>query len=121
MPANPERGEIDIKLGEYAFVMRPTYGAQAEIEAVTGQKMVPLARSFARGDYGIDDVTAVITAAIRAGGEKDANTKAVGDMVAAAGLASKDVIHPVMEFFKAALQGYGKDAKAGEVKATERK
>lgn len=83
---NPQRGDVAVRLGGKAYVMRPTFEALAEIEGITGRGIVDLLNRFSRKEFGAKDTAAVIFAAIKSGGEIGANYEAVGRMVVSDGL-----------------------------------
>jgi hypothetical protein len=72
--ANKERGEVSITLGEVEYTLRPTWEALAEMETRAGHGIMTLARRFLHereggtGDYTTRDITAILTAGIKAGG-----------------------------------------------------
>lgn len=83
--SNPHRGEVSVTLGGQAYRLRPSFGALAETEAMAGCGLVPLARRFLDGDYGLRDVVAVLVPALKAAGH---GGDSVGQMVLDAGLLS---------------------------------
>ncbi|PWR19150.1 gene transfer agent family protein [Zavarzinia compransoris] len=66
--ANPARGEVVLRLGGRAFVLRPTFAALAETEEMAGCPLLALARRFLDGTYGVRDVVAVLLPALRRAG-----------------------------------------------------
>jgi len=106
MSANPHRGEVEIALpvaGQArTFVLRPSYGALAEIEAALGCGLVALVRRMEREDYGIVDLATIVTAGLRAAGEPASRDK-VGEMIREAGFAP--VVRAVSRFLENALTG----------------
>lgn len=81
--ANPHRGEVPLALGGQVYRLRPSFTALAETEVMAGCGLVPLARRFLDGSYGLRDVVAVLVPALKAAGHDEA---AVGQMVIDAGL-----------------------------------
>ncbi len=110
---NKERGEMAMTLAGKEFVLRPTYGALAEIEGTLGQGIVPLAERIHRGEYGIVDLAVIVTAALRSRGEP-ATVEKVGEMILQTGLGP--VVGKVMEFLKTALNA---GQALGEAQAAE--
>lgn len=72
--ANPQRGEIDAVIGGENMVLCLTLGALAELEArLQAGDLTGLAERFAGGRVSARDLTAIIGAGLRGGGN------AVGD------------------------------------------
>jgi Phage tail tube protein, GTA-gp10 len=68
--ANPRRGEVELKLGGRPFTLCLTFGALAELEAAFGAAdLGGLAQRFSRGALSAGDIIAMLTIAIRGGGE----------------------------------------------------
>lgn len=63
---NPLRGEIALRLGGQDFILRPSFAALAESEALAGCGLVALARRFLDGSYRLNDVVAVLVPALKA-------------------------------------------------------
>lgn len=128
--ANPERGEVEVVLlrdgKEKRFVLRPTFGAVAEIEAGTGKGILMLASELMadpmRG-LSLSALMAIVRAGLRASGEKF-NEAALQAMVFETGIQS--LAAPCAAFLASAIRG-GKpalddeagEAEAGEERATE--
>lgn len=110
--ANKERGDIAVTLGGRKFALRPTYEALCEIEEATGVKIVPLAAMFAAKHFGMRDMTAVVTAGLKAAGEP-ATAGTVGPMIVATGVTDPDLNTAVNDFFVMALSG-GKESGEGD-------
>lgn len=71
VPAAPP-GAVSLHLGGREFLLRPSFAALAETEARAGCGIVPLARRFLDGNFGLGDVVAVLVPALRlAGGPAD--------------------------------------------------
>ena len=95
-------GEVEIELDGRAYTMRPCFQALAEIEAATGTGIMALVRRFAGKSFGIGDVTAVVTAGLKAAGEPASQEK-VGELIFKTGLLKAAT--PAGEFLWAALGG----------------
>ncbi|MGB0507815.1 MAG: gene transfer agent family protein [Pikeienuella sp.] len=78
--ANPHRGEVDLKVDGQMYTMRLTLGAMAELETrLQTASIVGLAERFEAGEHSSDDLIALITAGLRAGG-RDVSEADVGSM-----------------------------------------
>jgi len=102
---NKVRGEVEVILDGKTYTMVPSFQAMCEIEAVTGLGIVALARRYQSLNFGISDAAAIVTAAIKAGGE-DAEVQKVGAMIAKSGL--ENFATPIAEFLQMALGGPSK-------------
>ena len=104
--ANPHRGDVPITLKHHGtdreFVMRPTFGAIAEIEQATGRGLIALARSAMAGDVALSTMAVVVTAGLKAAGEP-AKAATVGEMVFEAGALA--TLPAVGQFLTNALTG----------------
>ena len=100
--ANPHRGEVKIELGGKAYVMRPTFGAIAEIESRTGIGIADLAERAVRGRIKMTEMAAVVTSGLVAAGEPAVYEK-VGQMIFDQGMLT--VAAPVVEFLGQAVTG----------------
>ncbi|MFA5120008.1 GTA-gp10 family protein [Zavarzinia sp.] len=80
---NAARGEVLVRLGGVDRVLRPSFEALAETEAMAGCGIVALARRFLDDSYSLRDVVAVLLPALKAGGGGEA---AVGELVIESGL-----------------------------------
>jgi len=113
VPVNEQRGEVAITLAGKSFVLRPTYGALAEIESTLGCGIVALVRRLERGDFGVVDLAVIVTAGLKAAGEPATQDK-VGEMIRQAGFAP--VVKATAAFLENALTGGqepGKNQAAG--------
>ncbi len=120
MTANRHRGEVEIELAPVeghrkTFVMRPTWQALSEIEERTGKGLQALAQTFLRNDFAFRDVTAVITAGLKAAGEP-ASQDTVGELIFKTGLLNAAT--PAGEFLWNAL-GTGRDVAEPETPGDE--
>jgi len=59
---------IGLCLGGRDFILRPSFAALAETEERAGCGLLPLARRFLDGSYGLCDVVAVLVPALRQAG-----------------------------------------------------
>jgi hypothetical protein len=109
--ANKSRGEVDLKLGDHVFVLRPSYEAQQLIEAELGERLFPFANRVTEGDMGVRDVVTVIKHGRIANG-RDWTEAEIGEAVVENGL--ENVIVPVVEFLSNAVRGW-QDEKKKEV------
>lgn len=109
--ANPERGEVLVRLGGKVHRLRPTYAAIVEVRKETG---VPLGESFRRvRNYDVVEAATIIGAVMRANGQKVTN-EAVGEMILKDGLsASMEEICTLLEHM---LTGGVKPGVLGEAK-----
>lgn len=64
--SNSLRGEVEVDLMGRSWTMRPTLQAIRETEDRTGRGIAGTVRRFAQGEFGIDDVAAVLHAGIKA-------------------------------------------------------
>ena len=67
--SNSLRGEVEVDLIGRTWTMRPTLQAIRETEDRTGRGIAGTVRRFAQGEFGIDDVSALLHSGIRAGHE----------------------------------------------------
>jgi hypothetical protein len=65
--SNSLRGEVEVDLIGRTWTMRPTLQAIRETEDRTGRGIAGTVRRFAQGEFGIDDVSALLHSGIRAG------------------------------------------------------
>ncbi len=112
---NKQRGEVAVRLNGHEYTMRPTFEALVEIEERLGAGLVPIARRFVDAQFGVREVSGILAAGIRGGGEKvPAN---LGELIVRQGVLSfSDAIGT---FLTGALQGdsAGKpEAPAGDQK-----
>ncbi|MCF4166473.1 gene transfer agent family protein [Zavarzinia compransoris] len=99
------RGEVRVHLAGRDFLLRPSFAALAETETMAGCGLVPLARRFVDGGYGLRDVVAVLLPALKAGGTVPAGD--VGDLVLDRGLLA---VAPACAALLAAALGPGEAA-----------
>lgn len=103
---NPERGDVPVMLDGNEYILRPSFEALVEIEERLGMGLVPLARRFMDGQFGIRDVTAVVAAGIGGSGQRVPDD--LGNLVVRAGIMS--FAEALGVFLANALQG---DASGG--------
>lgn len=77
--------QVSLILGGRRFLLIPSFGALAETERRTGLGLVPLARRFAEGQYGLGDAVALLHPALPP--EAGLEAEALGALVVAEGLA----------------------------------
>lgn len=83
--ANPERGDVEIELGEHKFIMRPTPGATAEIEAGAAKGTLALINAVADRTITLRELAVVVCAGIRASGDGGANVRKCEELIWRAG------------------------------------
>lgn len=83
---NPERGDVEIELGADRFVMRPTPGATAELEAGTGKGTLGLINDLAARTITLRELAVIVTAGLKASGERGANVPKVEELIWKTGL-----------------------------------
>jgi hypothetical protein len=94
VPANPERGEHELRLGRKTYRLRPSYAAIRAAEARAGVSLLPMVRKGNVGDLTIEQLGAIAAELIRAGAdEKDSMTRSVdaeriGELIFEEGIAS---------------------------------
>lgn len=66
-PANPERGEHDLKLAGVTYRMRPSHSAIVAIERKTGQSVMDLFRAGNTGSLSLEQLGTIAGELIRAG------------------------------------------------------
>ncbi len=85
MMANKHRGEVVFELGGRPRLLRPTFGALAQIELAAGRPLMAVALDFAAGRHFIRDVVSVIGAGMNATGTH-IERSVLGDLLIAEGL-----------------------------------
>ena len=80
---NEHRGEVTLTLGGTDYVLRPTFDAVEKIERTTGLGLVSLVMRFARMEFSLSDIKAVLSHSIKAAGQKVPDN--IGDMIMDAG------------------------------------
>ncbi len=101
--ANKYRGDVEFKAGDRTFVLRPTWEAIAEIEALLDEGFFTTAhRIQALAQFGLRDLAVIIHAGVKAGGSA-LKFEDVGRLVADYGVVN--AIGPVNEFIQAVMQG----------------
>jgi len=124
--ANKQRGEVNIKIGDKEFVMRPTFEALCDIEDRVGMGIPELIMRLTAGDVRLKYVLPVIHAGITAynkdnGIQPTPSYKELGEMVVNTSfretVMSSPVNSPVAEFLLKGING-GRivDAKASDGK-----
>ena len=115
MQANPLRGEVAVVLGGVTYSARPTYTAILSWEGETNRTTTEILMRFAAGVFTLRELTAVIHAALTAGGAK-LTADAVGEMIVDAG--QTELLPPAGTLLRNALTG-GREPAAGEAQAPE--
>jgi Phage tail tube protein, GTA-gp10 len=138
MTANPHRGEVEVLLrgpegGRRRYLLRPTFGALAAMEAMSGAGIFTLARRFATGAVAFTDLTAVVAGGLEGGSEgalggglgprpggaapsgRGRAWERVAELVYESGLLR--LIAPASELLWHAVKGDEELAAAGEAKA----
>lgn len=122
MPLNA-RQELEIKLGETIFYVRPEYSALANVEMVTGQPAVSLGYKMAQSplNIGISDMASIIWALIaeqvkdRKRDSDPQNINAVGAILFADGY--QQYITPIAELFIVGMKGHKEHVREAELAA----
>ena len=83
---NPKRGEMTITLGETTYKGRLTLDVTQRIERALGRGIVKIAQSLSEADITTEQIVAVITPVIRAGGN-NVTEKDIKSLVWEAGVA----------------------------------
>lgn len=104
---NDLRGEIEINLGGQTYLMRPSFQVMREIEMLTRMDINPLGKKFSLAQQGIQDVTAVLYAGIRGGGNTKLKYDEVGEMVYRKGFAKANKY--ALDFMAALMRGDEED------------
>ena len=85
--SNPNRGELEIVLGEKKYKAKVTLDAVMRIEQSCGMGIVKIAQALSEGNLTTSQMVAILTPVIRGGGN-DINEKEVGQSLWGAGLVS---------------------------------
>ena len=112
--ANKHRGEIEVKLAGKTWTIRPAFQALAEIEGITGLGIAAVVRRFTKGEFGIDDVAAVIAAGIRAAHDDAPDFESVKRAIVEEGFNKFAVV--ASEFLAGALAGGASGRIRGQAK-----
>ena len=102
---NPHRGEVTIELGGRSWVMRPTLEAIAEIDRVVGPGVGGAYRLMLSGDLKFGEMTEIIAAGIRAGGDEQATARGVAPMLFEEGMFSERLMRSLIEFLHSITHG----------------
>ena len=114
-PANKHRGEVVIHLVDREWVMRPTHEAIAEIESATGRGILSVFRDFIERDIRFTDMSEVIAAGVRAGGESMATAAGIRELLFREGLNSERLYDSLSRFMLGMLNGGKTDADDDDV------
>ncbi len=102
MTSETRTGDVEITLAGKAFVLRATPAAVLEIEERTGVGLTAIALRIGRGEISLKDLTAVVTAGLKAAGEPASHDK-VCRMIFETGM--MELTEPVGAFLLAAVTG----------------
>ncbi|MGE0270297.1 MAG: gene transfer agent family protein [Alphaproteobacteria bacterium] len=106
---NKYRGEVSIDLGGREYILRPTFEVLVEIEERLGIGLLAIARKFMNREYGIRDVSIIIAAGIKGGGQKIPEN--LGEVLATTGVLP---FHEKLEkFIAGSLSGESEQGNAG--------
>ena len=100
--ANEQRGEVELKLGDETYTLRPTFEALCAIEAWLGAGVLEIAERMAARRIGFREVAAIIFETAKAGGHKLDEPK-VGEAIREVGLLA--VIAPILGLLRRAWAG----------------
>ncbi len=100
--ANEQRGEIELKLGDETYTLRPTFEALCAIEGRLGAGVLEIAERMAARRIGFREVAAIIFETAKAGGHKLDEAK-VGEAILEVGLLA--VVAPILGLLRRALSG----------------
>ena len=78
---NPLKGQVEVQLGSETYKARLTIDAIVQIEQSIGMGIIKLANKMANADISMTDVIAVLTPALRGGGN-DLGEKEDKDIIA---------------------------------------
>ncbi len=101
--ANPDRGEVEVKLGGKTWTMRPTFQGLREVEHKTGLGVMELARRFGEGKASLDHVAQVLAIGVRAANDDAPDYEQIGEMLVRQGM--NDVLVPIIVFLASAFVG----------------
>lgn len=77
-PANEDRGELSLLLAGTSMILRPTFEALTQIEAITDRGLVDLTRDALAGKMKLGETAQIATECIRAWGREVGDTGATG-------------------------------------------
>ncbi len=83
--ANPKRGELTIALGKKKYKAKVTLDVVMRIEQSVGKGVVKIVQALSEGELTTSQMVAILTPAIRGGGN-DVTEKDIGEDLWAAGL-----------------------------------
>lgn len=98
---NPQRGDVTITLGGRDYVLRPTFDALVGLEGKLETGLVPLARQFLEGRFGLREVNAILVAGIEGAGQRPPDD--LGELIVKDGIAG--FTEPLVQFLSGALRG----------------
>lgn len=82
---NPHRGETQIKLADESYQVKLTLDGIARIEKAVGQSIIKIATRLSEGDLKTNEVSEILTIAIRSGGN-NVNNVDINKLIWQAGL-----------------------------------
>ena len=88
---NPLKGQVEVQLGSETYKARLTIDAIVQIEQSIGMGIIKLANKMANADISMTDVIAVLTPALRGGGN-DLSEKEVKNIIADVGIVSATTV-----------------------------
>jgi hypothetical protein len=101
--ANPDRGEVEVKLGGKMRTMRPTFQGLREVEHRTGLGVIELVQRFGEGKASLDHVAIVLAIGLRAANDDAPDYDQIGEMLMRQGMS--DVLLPILVFLASAFVG----------------
>ncbi len=100
--ANAARGEVELRLGDETYTLRPTFAALCAIESELGRGILRIADDMANRQICIKDMASIIAVTARAAGHQ-VDEAGIGDGILQVGLIS--VIPAVLDLLRKALTG----------------
>ncbi len=99
---NAARGEVELRLGDETYTLRPTFAALCAIESELGRGILKIADDMANRQICIKDMASIIAVTARAAGHQ-VDEAGIGDGILQVGLIS--VIPAVLDLLRKALTG----------------
>ena len=100
--ANAARGEIELRLGDETYTLRPTFAALCAIESELGRGILKIADDMANREICIKDMASIVTITATAAGHKVDEAK-IGEGISQVGFIP--VFPAVLELLRRALIG----------------
>lgn len=103
--SNPLLGELEIKLGDEKFTLRPTFEGLMQVEQRSGCSIAQLSKKIMTGIIGIQDATSIIYGGIfgYCDGKPKFTYEEIGNKVMKHGYVH--LLDPIGKFVAAALMG----------------